>query len=192
VLWLPFGNFIYGILIAAVIAQLAGWAFMVKVFIKNKIFIGQQFSKYGKVLLLLSAIAFTIKLVLQSGSIHPELSQLSYGFRPIIIGYLHLVLLAVTSIFIIGYIISFEFIPVTKTLISGVFIFVAGVIINELLLMVQGVAGLTYTNIAYTNILLLIAAGILFWGIGMIFISCLRSASTKSLAIKPDKFDVTK
>src|SRR5688500_4235826 len=117
---------------------------MVKVFINNKIFIGQQFSKYGKVLLLLSAIAFTIKLLLQSGSVHPELSQLSYGFRPIIIGYLHLVLLAVTSIFIIGYIVSFKLVPVTKMLIAGTSIFVVGVIINELLLMVQGVAGLTY------------------------------------------------
>ncbi|HUH33944.1 MAG TPA: hypothetical protein VLZ28_08310, partial [Daejeonella sp.] len=88
--------------------------------------------------------------------------------------------------FIIGYIISFEFIPVTKNLISGVFIFVAGVIINELLLMVQGVAGLTYTNVPYANILLLIAALILFGGIAMIFISCLKSSSTKPLAIKVD------
>ena len=178
VLWIPFGSIIYGILIAAVIAQLVGWAFMVKVFIKNKIFIGQQFSKHGKVLLLLSAIAFTIKLTLQSGSIHPELSQLSYGFRPIIIGYLHLVLLAVTSIFIIGYIVSFELVPVTKMLIAGIFIFVAGVIINELLLMVQGIAGLTYTSIPYINILLLIAAVILFTGIGIMFLSCFKKSNS--------------
>jgi hypothetical protein len=176
VLWIPLGNIIYGIVIAAVIAQLVGWVLMVKVFIKNMKFISQQFSKYGKILLLLSAIAFTVKLLLQSGSIHPELSQLSYGFRPIIIGYLHLVLLAVTSIFIVGYIFSFNLVPVTKALSTGVFIFVVGVIINELLLMVQGVAGLTYNSVPYINILLLIAALILATGIGIMFISCLTAS----------------
>lgn len=180
-LWLPFPRIIYFIIIAAVIAQLGGWALMVKVFIKNKIFISQHFSKYGKVLLLLSAIAFSIKLLLQSGSIHPALSQLSYGFRPIIIGYLHLVLLAVTSVFIIGYIISFELVPVTKKLITGVFIFVTGIIINELLLMVQGMAALTYNSIPYINILLLFAAIILFSGIGIIFISVLKTPSTSKI-----------
>ena len=177
-LWLPIPRIIYCIIIAAVIAQLAGWALMVKVFIKNKFFINEQFSKYGKALLLLSAIAFTIKLLLQAGSVHPALSQLSYGFRPIVIGYLHLVLLAVTSIFIIGYIVSFELIPVTKKLITGVFIFVAGIIINELLLMAQGVAALSYNSIPYMNILLLITAFILFSGISIMFISRLKAPAT--------------
>jgi hypothetical protein len=176
-LWLPIPEIIYVIIIAAVIAQLAGWVLMTKVFISNKVFINQHFSKYGKVLLLLSAIAFSIKLLLQSGSIHPALSQLSYGFRPIIIGYLHLVLLAVTSIFIIGYIVSFELIPVTKKLTTGIFIFVAGIIINELLLMAQGVAGLSYNIIPYINIWLFIAALILFSGISIIFISRLKTSS---------------
>ena len=179
VLWIPLSDIVYFIIIAAVIAQLAGWALMVKVFIKDKIFISQQFSKYGKVLLLLAAIAFSIKLLLQSGSIHPALSQLSYSFRPIIIGYLHLVLLAVTSIFIIGFIVSFELVPVTKKLIVGVFIFVAGVIINELLLMVQGVAALTYTSVPYINILLLIAALILLFGISIMFVSCLKNPAKR-------------
>jgi len=182
VLWIPFGSILYSIVIAAVIAQLVGWAFMVKVFIKNKIFIGQQFSKYGQVLLVLSAVAFTIKLLLQSGSVHPELSQLSYGFRPIIIGYLHLVLLAVTSIFIIGYIVSFKLVSVTRMFITGTSIFVVGVIINELLLMVQGVSGLTYNIVPYINIMLLVAAVILFCGIAMMFISCCKGGYNRSLS----------
>ena len=139
--------------------------------------ISQQFTRNGQILLVLSAIAFTIKLILQSGSIHPELSHLSYGFRPIIIGYLHLVLLGVTSIFIIGYIVSFELIKINKSLISGIYIFVAGVIINELLLMVQGVAALTYTSIPHINGLLLAAAGILFSGILTMLLSRFKSSN---------------
>ena len=149
---------------------------MVRVFIINQSLIQQQFSKYGKILLLLSAIAFTIKLLLQSGSLHPQLSQLSYGFRPIVIGYLHLVLLAVTSIFIIGYIVSFELVKVTKSFLWGIFIFVSGVIINELLLMVQGVSALSYTAIPAINELLLFAAVVLLTGIAIAFVSCYKSA----------------
>lgn len=179
VLWVPFGLVIDFLVIAAVIAQLFGWAILVKVFIKNKFFLSQQFSKYGKVLLILSAIAFTIKLVLQSGSVHPQLSTLSYGFRPIVIGYLHLVLLAVTSIFIIGYIIALKLVVLNKTLITGVLIFVVGVFINEILLMIQGIAGLTYNSIPHINILLLTAALILFIGIAILFIGCCKTESKK-------------
>jgi hypothetical protein len=140
------------------------------------IFLKQHFSKPGRVLFLLSAIAFSIKLLLQSGSVHPALSQLSYSFRPIIIGYLHLVLLGVTSIFIVGYIVSFELVRITQKLLIGISIFVVGVIVNELLLMIQGVKALEYESVQYINEFLLAAAVILFSGIVMIFISTLRSS----------------
>lgn len=181
-LWLPFPRIIYYFIIAAVIAQLFGWLLMLKVFFQNKAFIQERFSKYGKILLLLSAIAFTIKLLLQSGSVHPALSQLSYSFRPIIIGYLHLVLLAVTSIFILGYIVSFNLITISKLSLVGIFIFVGGIIINEILLMLQGVTGLTYNNIPNMNEMLLGAAIILFTGILIMFIGCLKTTGLNSLA----------
>jgi hypothetical protein len=179
-LWLPFPFVVYCIIIVAVAAQLLGWRIMIKVLVQQKEFMQTHFTKQGRVLLLLAAIAFSIKLLLQTGSVHPALSQLSYGFRPIVIGYLHLVLLGVTSIFIIGYIVSFELIPLTKKLFTGVFIFVSGVIINELLLMVQGIAALTYTSVDGINIMLLIAAFILWGGAAMIFFSGLKRAQQQS------------
>ncbi|MEO6405460.1 MAG: hypothetical protein ABIY51_03055 [Ferruginibacter sp.] len=179
-LWLPFPRIIYYVIIAAVVAQLYGWILLLKVFKQSQAFIKTEFSKYGKILFILAAIAFTIKLLLQSGSIHPALSQLSYSFRPIIIGYLHLVLLAVTSIFIIAYIVSFNLIPVTKLLLSGIAIFVTGIIINELLLMLQGITSITYNNIPAINIFLLIAAMIMFTGIALMLIS--RTKKLNSLA----------
>jgi hypothetical protein len=168
-LWLPFPFVVYCIIIVAVAAQLIGWGIMIKVLVQQKAFIHTHFSKHGRTLLLLSAIAFSIKLLLQTGSVHPALSQLSYGFRPIVIGYLHLVLLGVTSIFIIGYIVSFKLIPFKKKLFAGIVVFVAGIIINELLLMVQGVAALTYTPVDGINIMLLMAALVLCTGIAIVF-----------------------
>ncbi len=173
-LWLPFPKLIYIVIILAVLAQLVGWGILVKLFFKNKIYLKEQFSTPGKVILQLSALAFSIKLLLQSGSVHPALSQLSYGFRPIVIGYLHLVLLAVTSVFIIGYIIACKLIRPSATLLVGVFIFVGGVIINELLLMIQGVQALSYNSVPHINILLLVSAIILFLGIGVMFVSRLQ------------------
>jgi len=179
ILWFPFTESIYFVLIAAVTAQLIGWAVMLSIFFNNKVQISSQLNKQGKILLILSAIAFTIKLLLQSGSIHPALSQLSYGFRPIIIGYLHLVLLGVTSIFIIGYIISFELININKILITGTKVFVAGIIINEILLMVQGVAAMSYTAIPYINEMLLGAAMILLSGTMIITFSNLKQSNRR-------------
>lgn len=171
ILWMEFISNIYFLLIAAVIAQMIAWIIILKVYYKSRNLIRQKITNNGKILLILSAIAFTIKLILQSGSIHPELSHISYGFRPIIIGYLHLVLLGVTSIFLLGYIVSLQLITINKLLMSGIFIFVAGVIINELLLMIQGVAALSYTAIPYINEMLLVAAIILFSGILIMLIS---------------------
>ena len=47
-----------------------------------------------------------MKLSLQMVSVVPSLSTLTVGFRPIVIGYLHLVLLGVITIFLIGYFIE--------------------------------------------------------------------------------------
>jgi hypothetical protein len=175
-LWLPFPFMVYCIVVMAVVAQLAAWAIMIRLFVTQQVWIKQQFSKQGRALLLLAAIAFTIKLLLQTGSVHPALSQLSYGFRPIVIGYLHLVLLAVTSIFILGYIASLNMVYWSSIFRWGIIIFVSGIIINELLLMVQGVAALTYAPVEGINILLLVAAVILCTGISVMFASQLKSA----------------
>jgi hypothetical protein len=83
-------------------------------------------------------------------------------------------LLAVTSLFLIGYIVAFQLIPVTKNLKSGVFIFVAGIIINELLLMLQGVTGLAYISIAGIDLYLLIAALILLSGAGIMLMAVVK------------------
>lgn len=166
-LWLPISEFVYGLVVAAVLLQLAGWVMIVQFIRKAKI----GLPVFSRVLFLLSGIAFTIKLLLQAGSVIPSLSQLAFGFRPIVIGYLHLVLLAVISIFIIAYVIAFRLITVTSATRKGIIIFVVGIFINEVLLMIDGIADMNYTPFSFINQLLLAAAIILFSGIFMIFFS---------------------
>lgn len=165
VLWMPVPGLVYWLIIASAIAQLMGWVMFVKLIFKSKILIRQDLPKKGRQLLLLSSIALTIKLLLQVGSTHPVLSQLAFGFRPIVIGYLHLVLLGVITIFILGYIISMNLLITSKYFITGIWVFISGVIINESLLMFQGVSGLSYLIIPCINELLLAAAIIMFSGV---------------------------
>ena len=122
----------------------------------------RQFRLSFDLIITLSAVAFTIKILLQLGSTIPSLSTLAFGFRPIVIGYLHLVLLGVISLSLIGYVLSLEYNKHYKLLNNGALFFAISVIINEILLMVQGVTALKYIAIPYINILLLFAAFLLF------------------------------
>ena len=169
VLWMAIPLFVYGLVIASAVGQILAWAILVRAFYKDRPIIHLLFSKISRKLFLLSAIALSIKLLLQLGSTHPQLSQLAFGFRPIVIGYLHLVLLGVISIFIFGYAISLEVLNINNYSRAGIWIFVSGIIINEILLMLQGVTGLDYVMLPYINELLLCAAIILFAGILIFF-----------------------
>lgn len=119
-------------------------------------------------MLTLSAIAFTIKLLLQAGSTIPSLSTIAFGFRPIVIGYLHLVLLGVMSLFPVGNCLYTRFIPVNKTVKTGLVIFCTGIIINEVLLMIQVGSAMDYISVPHADIASFVVACILFTGIACI------------------------
>lgn len=165
VLWMQIPKIIHWLIIVSAIAQVAGWLMLVKLLLGNKSSIKQILPKTGRQLLLLSSVALTIKLLLQLGSTHPALSQLAFGFRPIVIGYLHLVLLGMITIFILGYIIPMNVLTTGRYFVTGIWIFISGIIFNECLLMLQGVTGMRYIIIPFINEALLAAAVVMFSGI---------------------------
>ena len=163
-LWLDIPVWIYVLVIIAAIAQLIGWLWLVTLIKKNWSLLKSNFSATSKYILTCSAVALTAKLFLQLGSTIPSLSDLAFGFRPIVIGYLHLVLLGVITLFLLGSMFSEDYFYTNKISVTGVFIFAGAVILNEVLLMVQGVAAITYTSIPYINEMLLGTALLLFTG----------------------------
>lgn len=167
-LWLPMGRLVYLLVVASALLQLAGWYQLIIILRRNRVLIRAQISSFCFVLFILTAIALTIKLLLQAGSVIPSLSQLAFGFRPIIIGYLHLVLLGIITLFIIACTIAIGVVRPEGYVRWGIIVFVSGVVVNELLLMIQGLADMNYSPIPYLNQFLLIAALLLFWGIGWI------------------------
>lgn len=164
-LWLPMNTFVYLLVIASAVAQVIAWWLFLSACFRNRAEIKNLFPGSSQWLLLLAALATSIKLLLQLGSTIPSLSQLAFGFRPIVIGYLHLVLLGMFSIFLIGQLVIPISHVLSKALLTGIRIFIAGVIINEMALMVQGTAALSYQSIPFINESLLVTALILFTGI---------------------------
>ncbi len=163
-LWMDIPVWIYILVIIAAIAQVVGWLWFASLIKKNWHLLKPKISTTSKYILACSAVALIAKLLLQLVSTIPLLSDLAFGFRPIVIGYLHLVLLGVITLFILGSMFSEDYFYESKINVTGVFIFAGAVILNEALLMVQGVAAITYTSIPFINEMLLAAACLLFTG----------------------------
>lgn len=173
-LWMSLPLWVYILVVLASFVQVIAWIVFVRVLFTSRNIIITTISKEVKWLFGLSAVALTIKLLLQLSSTIPYLSQLAFGFRSIVIAYLHLVLLGVITIFLLGYIFTLNVLTVKKTTVYGVIIFVIGIFLNELMLMLQGVASFSYTIIPYTNELLLSFALMMFSGIILLLVSQLR------------------
>jgi hypothetical protein len=168
-LWLPIPLWVYVLVIIAALAQVIAWIILLAQIIRHRKELFSEADNVVRYLWCLSAIALSIKLLLQLGSVIPSLSTWAYGFRPIIIGYLHLILLGVISLFLLGYAGKENYISFNKKAVYGVAIFIGGIILTEALLMIQGLGGIAYKAIPYVNELLFTAACIMLIGIFVLY-----------------------
>ncbi len=170
VLWAHIPAWLYVIVALAAVTQLTGWCFLLKnVFVYLKA--NFKATKISLFLIYFVVIAGSIKYLLQLGSTIPSVSHLAFGFRPIVIAYLHLVLLALTSMMLMLYMFQLKLISNTGWSTKSLICFAIGILLNELILAVQGVASLSYVVIPYTNNMLLIAAMVLFLSAFGLFLS---------------------
>ncbi len=179
VLWMKLPLAIYLLIVFAAIAQVVAWTFFLIQIKKNFLLITNELkNKLVKKLLLFVLIASTIKIFLQLGSIHPYLSDLAFGFRPIVIGYLHLVLLGIISLSLLIYIVSSKIFIENNLIQKGIFFFAVYIIINEILLMLQGIAALDYIIIPFINEALLLTAIFLFLSISILLKGIINTKMT--------------
>jgi hypothetical protein len=137
-------------------------------------------SLYGKparVLIVLSLMAFVLKMILQAATIIPSLGQAVFGFRPIIVGFLHLVFLVFVSFYIIAEFIEegsikYEY-KISKLAIMA---FAAAVIFNEAVLLVNGIGLLLQKTSPVFGWLLFCASISLFCGAGLLVAAKFRSS----------------
>ncbi|HTI07251.1 MAG TPA: hypothetical protein VL832_01810, partial [Puia sp.] len=120
----------------------------------------------------LSFAAFIIKLILQFLSVIPILGRFAFGFRPVIVGYLHLVTLGFLSFFLVGFLVTEKLLNTGPAVWKGgCGIFIAGVLLNEIVLLVQAICAINGNSLSVAPLLLLAAATVIFAGSLFMFIA---------------------
>lgn len=131
------------ILTITAIVQTVGLVALAKLMFANKADFSRGALTAPTVLYVIAILSFALKFILQFLSIHPALEQISLTNRPVMIAYLHMVFLCFVSIYLVAMLVEKRIIAVnTYAGLIGMVSFVAGVIINEVFLVFQGIAAL--------------------------------------------------
>jgi len=127
--------------------------------------------------LIFSSMAFfALKLLLQSLTIITPVNIFVFGDRPVIMGFLHLVFLGFVTLFIIAYLAQKGLLNITKSFTRfALLVFTIAVILNELLLMTQGLSELFVIGTTFFPLLLWYVGILLLAGSLLVAIS--RSSS---------------
>lgn len=164
-LWMPLPRLLSAVIVLSAFAQMFAWLWTTHIAWKHRKNLKAALGRVPYIIICMSMLAFTIKFSLQLGSTIPSLSTLAFGFRPIVIGYLHLVLLGVVSLFIIGYAMHTGIIHNSIRTTTGLWIFIGGIVLNEAALMIQGFAALSYIIVPFINEILFCIALTMFTGL---------------------------
>ncbi len=172
-LWLPIPGWLYSVIVVATMAQTAGWLIWIRgIFMQRKL-LASRLNPVARRLFYCAMLAITIKIGLQALSVIPELSKLAFSFRPVVIGYLHLVLLGGITLFILGYGFQIRMLNGSKSTVIALWVFVAGIVLNEMILMAQGLSGILRIYIDHLPVVLGVAAVMMLTGISWLtFIRC--------------------
>ncbi len=170
VLWAKLPIWLLALVAIAAIVQFTAW---IKFMISTAKLLNRSegIFRSGRYLFSIIAIAVTAKFLLQLGSTIPWVSKLAFGFRPIVIAYLHLILLAIISAFLIAYMYFYKLIEINRLTTAGLTLFVVNIYVNEIILGAQGISSLTYTVIPFVNAVLFVVALFILLGLGLLVIS---------------------
>ena len=177
-LWADLPDWLYGLTVLAAFIQVLAWYKFLIIIVTTKREYLTNFPYFLRYILLFVAFAVSVKVLLQLGSTIPSLSKLAFGFRPIVIAYLHLVLLAIISLFLLFYIYANHLIHSNAKIKLGVIVFSIGVFLNEIILAVQGIASFSYTLIPHVDQLLFGAAIVLVSGISITAVYSIKKVKT--------------
>ncbi|MDN3644412.1 hypothetical protein QWY87_16985 [Lutimonas halocynthiae] len=130
--------FLYWINGLGVVIQFFTLVLFLKLIKPHQNLIIKQSSTLGLYLLSFAVFCFALKSALQLVSLAPEFSQVVYQHKNFVIGFIHLLMLGVISGFLIFFILQSKLAIYNNFLRLGIFTFVLGFILTEILLMLQG------------------------------------------------------
>lgn len=170
-LWAKLPVWVYAITVIGTVLQTYAWLLLLKDLVNNKLKLFKNMLQIRNLLFTVFIVSATTKFVLQLVSIFPAVNQLAFSYRPITIAYLHLVLLAMVSVFLIYLCIVNGLLETNLRFRAGIITFVFGVVLNEVVLLIQGISFLSYNLLPGINELLFGIAVLIFLGIAQLFFS---------------------
>jgi hypothetical protein len=180
ILWLKIPIWLYVITVVFSVIQLVVWLKMLLLIGRKKGEILNQQPVFLQYFLKFAGLCLTLKFTFQLLSVIPSLSQFVFGVRSIIIAYLHLILLAVFSLFLLYYIYANKLLTLNKSIKIGLIFFAIGIFLNEFILAIQGMSAFGYILIPKVNTFLFGAALVLFLSIGWVALKTLTERNTIS------------
>ncbi len=159
-LWTDVPNYVYIIGFIAATLQLISLSYLYKIV---KEFYKKQLSTLIKRITIFLFTAYFLKIIMQFSSVFPIVFQKALQVKQyFIIGYIHLFTLGFMSLFII---LLLLLIPKKNSNKYGIYTFMFGVFLSELLLFLQGLLNLYLINIPKYDILLFFASALMPLGI---------------------------
>lgn len=133
----------------------------------------------------LSISAFVVKIFLQSMTFINSVNVLVFGNRPMIMCFLHLVFLGFVTLFLIAYFAQIGILDTKKIFTRfALAVFTTGVLINEILLMLQGIGNMLVVGSPLFNWYLLGAGILLLLGTVLIAAAGIYSSSKQSSVLQ--------
>jgi len=165
--------------VIAALLQLAAGFFLLRLFVRNRRKWSASLPPAVKIIWGLAAAAFGIKLVLQTLSVMPALGRLAFGHRSVIIAYLHLVLLGFVTLVLLGFFTTRNLVTLHPRAVStGMAVFVSGVLLNELVLLLQSLLQISAVVWAGAGYWLFGAAVVMCTGLLLLMAGQVRDALT--------------
>jgi len=122
-----------------VLLQLASLYFFLKLIKPKFPMVVKQQTKLVIYLYSFSILCLILKNGIQLCSLFPEFSQVVYMHRNFVIGFIHLLMLGVISGFLLAFVLQIGSVKQTIDLYIGIFSFIIGFALTEILLLIQGI-----------------------------------------------------
>ncbi|GGW66553.1 hypothetical protein DFQ11_103138 [Winogradskyella epiphytica] len=170
-----------------VLLQIAMLILFLKIVSPKQNIVTNKHSKLLYLMYVFTVVCFILKVLFQIVTILPEFAQTVFYQRNFVIGFIHLLMLGVISGFLFSFILNSSVVGHSKTLYLGIYSFLIGFILTELLLLVQG--GMFYIGsglITHYHLLLFIFSLLLPLGIGLILVHIFKHKKQCNLNLKND------
>ena len=180
VLWLELPIWLYSMIVLSSLVQILANVKILFWVRKNWMLILEKFTPLERFILIFVGVAFFAKVLLQLASTIPAISQFAFGFRNIVIAYLHLVLLMCITGFLIFNLLTSKIFRTNTIFILGIKLFFFGIFLNELVLGINGILSIKYISLPYSQYILFGISILIMLSLLLVFVFTKKNISQKS------------